>query len=275
MTRPAAEWDGAHAWRSAFYACSFNAVGMTFEWLLQREFSGIPCWASTFSAAVGVSLAALLLVRRGTVSVPFASGVFVANAASVMTMLWVTAEQFALQDPRWIPFQANKLGVLLVALLAPRTPIGLLCIAGYAGTALLRLSLFDASLKARLPVGEAWVLAAYGAMGVIGLLYRRRGLWLEHQLRAQQASLHAAEQTARFVTGIRDLANSPLQVIVLNVQLLRRRFPDAEDLLGRIDRAVARLGELRQLLAERAVENPPTEGESFDSRELVRPQRPL
>jgi PAS domain S-box-containing protein len=73
---------------------------------------------------------------------------------------------------------------------------------------------------------------------------------LEEKLRlAQQAERTHLENIARLSLYVRDLTNSPLQVLSLTAELLRNQFDGARDLAQRIENSVGRLNRLNEALA--------------------------
>jgi hypothetical protein len=210
---------------------------------------GLPWWAPLMSSAVGLAILLWLIVVRNRVSVRACSIAFVINAAVIITAFWITSGAYVDSREPWIPFQANKLGSLAVALLAPELWAGIVSILGYIGTGLLRLWLFEPDVRARVATGEPWVLVAYGLMAAALLGYRLRSVAMERRIALAQAEAQAKEELARSMLALRDLANTPLQTIGLVSQLIRLRAPAQAGLLDRIDRALERLRGLNLVLA--------------------------
>src|SRR5688572_15432758 len=101
------------------------------DFFLAHEIPNMPWYPSALSALVGVGLLVLLLIHRQGATVRFCSVVFLVNTVVMLVALWITSGYWATAD-EWTPFQANKLGALAVALLAPELSVGLVAIAGFA-----------------------------------------------------------------------------------------------------------------------------------------------
>jgi hypothetical protein len=221
---------------------------MPLDVLIGRDIPGRPMWPALAASAVGLVMLVLLASRWGRHSLALARVSFVLNAAAIIFALWLTAVPDIASGRVATPFQAHKLAILVVALLAPDVTVGLLCIAGYAGTAIGRYALFDPAMRERVSAGEPWVLVAYTLVGATLLVYRLRGFAMELRMHRAQAEAAALDDLARTLLIMRDLANTPLQTIELNLALMRRRAPQVEPMLGRIDRALDRLRELNEIL---------------------------
>ena len=246
MTAPP-DLEARHAWRGALVAAALNAVGMPFDYFLARNVPNMPFYPSALSALVAVSLIVLLLIRRRRATVRLGSAVFLINTIVSLVALWITSGYWATTQA-WTPFQANKLGALAVPLIAPELRVGLVSIAGFAGTAIAKFYVLDPEIQRKLPIGEPWFVLIFATFGGVLLVYRLRSLASERDvLRLQAEAAVAAEVACRFLR-LRDYANTPIQTIVFATELLRRRNPDLKPILVCIDRATARLMELSRVL---------------------------
>jgi len=243
----APDLEARHAWRGALVAAALNAVGMPFDFFLARNVPNMPFYPSALSALTSAGLIVLLWIRRRRPTVRFGSFVFLLNIIVILVALWITSGYWA-STRAWTPFQANKLGALAVALVAPELRVGLLAIAGLAGTAIAKFYVLDPEIQRRLPVGEPWFVMIFAIFGGVLLVYRLRGLASERDVLRLQAEAAAAAQVARGFLRLRDYANTPIQTIIFATELLRRRHPDLEPILACIDRATKRLMELSRAL---------------------------
>jgi hypothetical protein len=235
------------AWRAALVAAALNAVGMPFDCLLARRIPTMPVYPYAMSVLVGVGLIVFLLMRRQRATVRLGSAAFLANTVAILVALWITSGHWATGGP-WTPFQANKLGTLAVALLAPQLGVGLASIAGFAATAIAKFYFLDPDIQRKIPVGEPWFVLIYALFAGVLLIYRRRGLALEQEMLRVQAETAAAEQLARTFLRLRDYTNTPIQTIVFTIELLRAKHHDLKPALDRLERAVKKLTELSRAL---------------------------
>jgi hypothetical protein len=242
--------SGRDAWSGTAIAALFNTLGMLLEIAIIRKIPGISAKPAVISALVGLVLLLVLITRRKSPSVKWASVIQLINNASVITVLLLTNPQFALLEKNWVPFQANKLGCLFAAIVAPTFWIGLLNILGFCLSGLLQFEFFFPPNVDALAIVEPWPLLAFGLAGVLTLIYRFRRAQLEQELARIEAQHFAIRRLTDAFMNIRDHMNSPLQVIELSVELLRDSKESAEPIINRIDRSVQNLREINSLLVQ-------------------------
>jgi hypothetical protein len=237
-----------HAWRGAFAAAVLNAAGMSADFLLARAVPTMPIYPYAMSVLVGIGLIVFLLIRRQRATVRLGSAVFLVNMVAMLVALWITSGYWATTGRAWTPFQANKLGALAVALLAPQLEVGLASIAGFAAMAIGKFYFLDPEIQRGFPVGEPWLILIYALFAGVMLIYRLHGLALEREMLRIQAEAAAAEQLARTFLRVSDYSNTPIQTIAFTTELLRAKTHDLKPTLDRLDRAVEKLTELSHAL---------------------------
>jgi hypothetical protein len=235
--------------RSGAYSSILNSGGMAFEFLIERRVGGIPWWPGAVSALVGVLVLMVLLPARRRPTLRVGVAAFLVNAAAVTFALWVTHPYYAMAPRPWRPFEANKLGALTAALLAPNRWAGLLAIAGYSGAAVLQYYLFPGDAHTRLSVTEPWASIVYGAFSVGLLAYRLRGVAMAREVARRQAETAILKRLARASLSLRDLANTPLQTLAFSIDVLRARDGSLAPILDRMERALLRLQALGRALS--------------------------
>jgi hypothetical protein len=243
-----ADLAARHAWRGALVACVLNTLGMPLDLLLAHDVPRMPWYPGTFSAAVGAGLVGLLLIRRERATVRLGSAALLVNIAVILVALWITSGYWASSGRPWTPFQANKLGLLAIPLVAPQLWVGLLCIAGFAAMAIGKFYVLAPEIQRALPVGEPWVILPYALFGGVLLAYRLRGLKMEREMLRMDAERVAAERMARAFLRLRDYANTPVQTITFSAQLIRAQAPQLGVILERMERAIERLKMLSRAL---------------------------
>ncbi len=258
------------AWRGSLLAAILNAVGAPLELVVGRDVPGMPRWPPLFAGAIGLVLAAWLLLGRRRPTRAGAAAAMLINTAAIVTMLWIDAGWWAALGPRWAPFQANKLGALTVGLLTPEIPVGVVCIAGYAAAAVVQWARFAPSVRAQLAQGEPATTCIFAVFGLIILVVGARRYALERRLLEKEHREAALEQLARALVAVRDYANTPLQTVEAAATLTRLQHPDAEVQLGRIDRALERVRGLNRLFSRHEAHlRWRREDESFDPVERL------
>jgi hypothetical protein len=237
-----------HAWRGAFAAAVLNAVGMSVDFLLARDIPTMPIYPYAMSVLVGIGLIVFLLICRPRATVRLGSAVFLLNTIAILVALWITSGYWATTGRAWTPFQANKLGALTVAMLAPELGVGLASIAGFAATAIGKSYVLDPEIHRGFPVGEPWFVLIYALFGAVLLIYRLRSMALEREMLRVQAEAATAGQLARTFVRLSDYANTPIQTIAFTTELLRTKTQDLKPTLDRLERAVDKLTELSHAL---------------------------
>jgi len=238
-----------HAWRGAFAAAALNAAGMSADYLLGRNIPAMPIYPYAASVLTGIALMVFLLICRQRATVRLGSTVFLVNNVVIMMALWITSGYWATTGPAWTPFQANKLGVLAVAMLAPELGVGLAVIAGFVAIALGKFYFLDPDIQRGFPVGEPWLILIYALFAAVLLVYRVRGLAIEREMLRVQAEAVASEQLARTFLRLSDYANTPIQTIAFATKLLStKNHDDLKPLVDRLERAVERMKELSDAL---------------------------
>lgn len=230
-----------YRWRGALIACGLNAIGMPLDLFLARSVPDMPRWPSLASGATGVLLMILLLARRRRPTTRLTATVFLANITVIVCALWITSGAYAAAPAKWIPFQANKLGALAAAVLAPDLATGLLAIGAFVAMALLRYLMLPADLQQRFPIGEPWTIAIYAVFALAMLGYRVHSVALARRVLRVRTESIATQRLARTFLALRDVTNTPLQTIELAANIVRARCPDMAPVLDRIDRSLDRL----------------------------------
>ncbi len=238
------------AWRGALVGVLLNVIGMPLDSLIGYGIEGMPRWPNLAAISVGVALFVVLMVRRRTATVRLGSWVFLINALAIVLALSITSGSFAVSGRPWTPFEANKLATMTVALLAPELWAGVLSIAAYAGAGLLRYVLFAPEIRAHLPLSEPWSTLGFGVFATILLIHRVRQLSIDREMVRVHTEARALEEVARALLAIRDLSNTPLQTIELDIATIEQ-LPSANlhTVVERIRRALVQLRESSARLA--------------------------
>jgi len=236
-------------WQGALVATLLNALTMPIDLWLGRGIPGMPLWPPLVSSAGGALLAVILLVRRRRPSAVLNRTVFLLNVAVIIGALWMTSSAFATAIGRWIPFQANKLGTLATAMLAPDLASGLIGIGGFLAMVVLKYLTFSPEIVRHFPTGEPWTIVIYAIFSLALLAYRLHAQHLERRFMTMRSETAASERLARTFLAVRDFTNTPLQTIQLANEVIRKRDPTLGPVVDRIDRSVDRLFRLNQTFA--------------------------
>jgi hypothetical protein len=222
---------------------------MLFSW---RDFPAHPI-RDLQIAAIVLSVASLvvLFIQRQAPSKRVALGAFLVVLAPVCAFFWFNDSIRATQQACWVPFEGNKVTMLLIGLVAPPSlSVGLVAIGAFAASGLVHFAVMPDVVRSSMVRGEPWTLLAYIGMAIGTLVFRLRSIDLEDKVREAQAEAAILHEVARLSLAVRDLANTPVQTLEVLGHLLLRPEIDLQVVQGRLHRAVARLKELGHLLSK-------------------------
>jgi hypothetical protein len=144
-------------------------------------------------------------------------------------------------------FPGIKLAMLVFAFLAPSGRLGALLIAfGTLAPVLETYAFWSPEQRAHMPMFEPWSTVLFGVTAFVLLVAQRRRTSLLRTLVQARADRDALARTARMVLALRDLVNSPLQTLMMSIDLAYDRVDASQ--LDAITAAVARLREQLQTL---------------------------
>jgi hypothetical protein len=210
--------------------------------------------AHTLGAAV---VTAILWFARKR---PTRGGALVATALMVLPFLpslWLSESTAAASGRPWSPFVGHKLVLSCIAILIPGPPwFGglMLALFGIEEVALWRT--LGLSERAMVAVDEPWASIAHFVVVVVLYGYRVLHWRLERERAQEHAEAEAFQAKARAFLAARDLANTPIQSLVIGVALLERRTP-LDPVLKGMRGALARLRTLNSLFTLPGEEPPP------------------
>jgi hypothetical protein len=212
----------------------------------------------------------MLVVKHRDASVRWSSFAFLANASTMVVVAWTSNTFYATHERGWVPYQADKLAVLVVALLSPEFATGVVSIAAFAGAAVVHYLRLPSALKTP-DFNEPWTTVVYAvaALGLLWLQMRRRNAeWAMIRMQADKAAM---ERFARSAMAVRHLANTPLQTIELTRAHIQKSHPELNADLDRMGRALAGLRDLNAILRDYEEKASWTSSdESFDARVRLR-----
>jgi hypothetical protein len=98
-------------------------------------------------------------------------------------------------------------------------------------------------------LAEPWASVAYGVFGLLLYGYRLNAISLQRRMAESLAAKGTMEHVSRMLLAVRDFSNTPLQTLYLTTALLRYRHRNDSELLERMDRSLARLRELNDIMS--------------------------
>jgi hypothetical protein len=243
-----------------------NVTGTIISCLLVRSGLG---WQQATTFAVGVALLVASKRSRAHWSDQTSSIVFVVGILPVVTLTWGMSAYRARHGQPWCAFQEYELSCLTVATLAPpRIWAGLFGIALFVGAACAQYAMFGPAERSCVAGGAPEGVLAFGVFAVVLLFFRVRGRRVAEQAARAIEEARMMKRWSRAVAAIRDLANSPLQLLTLEAEVLRQKHPEVKDHAERIARTMKRLNELNSLLVSESGEV------SFDALGVLRDSKP-
>ena len=219
--------------------------------------------AITFAVGLALVVAAKRFQKRWSDDV--SSAVFVLGILPVVALIWAMVAYRAQRGQPWCAFEEYQLSCVTVATLAPpRIWAGLSGIALFASSAFIQFALFGPAERASVAGGALEGVLAFGVFAVVLLFFRVRSQRVAAEAARAFEEARMMKRWSSAVAAIRDLANSPLQLLTLEAEVLRRKYPEVKDHAERIARTTKRLNELNALLVSDSGEA------SFDALGILR-----
>jgi hypothetical protein len=191
----------------------------------------------------------ILQTRRQPYSRALANALFLIVLLPTVAMIWMVDDAVAAHSNYWVPFEPSKLSVLTLAMIAPPGwATGLVGILLFVGSSLLHQLFFPSVLRAHEATSEPFGIIAYGTFSLLLLGFRQRGLAVREELARARAERLALERLARVAIALRDLANTPVQILELVRQELLIVAPELRVHTDRMRRALAQLRRLNEVL---------------------------
>lgn len=232
---------------TATYAV-INITGMALEAFIGRGVHDIPDWPLIYSAAVGLFVLILASRVQKEDQRPTLSMLFLMNAVAMSTALYIRNPYYAGSFEHWVPFEANKLGCLIAALMAPEFWIGSLAIAAHALTSVIQYELFPDLVKARIAFAEPWATLAFALVGALILVSKFQRIYAENEYRRIQAETAATQRLIQTMVRLKSLMNTPIQSIRLSTAIQREQEQRDDVALSGLESAVEDLNELNSML---------------------------
>jgi hypothetical protein len=259
--------------RNTAYAQAFlNIVGAS---LSIKIWTGLPrfpllYWQMATIGAGVFSLVATQLFRQKWTE-KLGNIIFSINLLPMFGMLWTATSLLATAEKFWIPFRAYQLSTIAIAIMAPsKAWAGLFGIVTLTVLALIQYFNFTPGQLVWMARGEPWGTIAYCMFSGILYWYRLRGKKIERELAADVEKNSMTRKLARTLLAVQDLANSPVQSLINDAEILRTKFPETKDIAQRIQRCSQKLRELNILLTTQANELTQEAGdESFDAKGVL------
>jgi hypothetical protein len=251
----------------AYFQGALNIAGASISIAFARSFD--LAWRQALTMASGVVLIAVARRYRDVWNARVSSIAFVVAIAPVVPLLWAIQTYESSLGVPFDAFQEHQLSCLTAATLAPpRAAAGLTAIVVFAGSALLQYAHFDPAVRALVPHGAVQGVIASMLFSIVLLAFRVRSRVAAEAAWRSAENVRVMTELTRALMAVRDLANSPIQALTIEVELLRRKHPEAKDLAARIESSMAKLRQLNALVDEHA-RTADAGAASFDARDVL------
>lgn len=231
-------------------AVVLTLVGMPIQLAISHGVGRTTQWPALTCMAIAAVFLAFLYGRRHRPSAGIANTVFLVDAAIIIATLWLANVAYAHSGRTWIPFEANKLGIITVAVIAPELWVGIVGIAAYAGAVYVQMATIEPADRTHFALAEPWATTVIALFSTVFLVHHLRRRALERELARVKAESAAMQRAARVVLAVRDLSNTPLQTIALATAIAKERHPDLVPVMEGVERSLARLTDLDRALRE-------------------------
>jgi hypothetical protein len=251
---------------------TLNFLGAAIGLLLSKGAIDFPVLMAAMLVVLGGLLSWGESRSRETVSDSRASACFVLGLLPVYLFVWMlqARDGAAVYGTLWTPFRHHELSVLTVALLAPPVIwMGVACILCFPLLAYIQLQQFPLEVLAHIESRPLVPIVAFSLFALGLYLFRMRWRKIACSAAEREAEVRLMKRFTNSILAIKDLANSPLQAILLDVDLLQKKHPDCAEVAGRIGKSAEKLRDLNKVLNAYRID--PTKGPlSMDSRAELR-----
>jgi hypothetical protein len=242
-TRPMRSGEGEA--RRAVTLNSALGVSATILLLALYRITGHPTWPTVIMGVPSLVClsTALALSRR---SDRFYQALFAIQAMFSIAFVLVADADLAERGP-YDAFIYMKFVLLIVAFLAPSGRLGAALIGVATLAAVVETYLwFSPVQRSRMPLLEPWLTVLIGLTAFGVLAARRQDAATVRELVRASAERAWMSRVARLALSVRDFANTPLQVLWLDLELLRQTHAEPE--LAEVEASLARLQRLNETL---------------------------
>lgn len=202
--------------------------------------------------AVGVMVLLLILKKTKRWTLNISAVLFVLLMVPFGLFTWQFHHLMAQSDVPWTPLPGFRLYFLVLGILLSGSYwVNFALMTGFAIECLYLWSALDLGhLPNVILAQEPWVTFMYFGVASILLLFRYRDEKLIQKLSEASANAEAMKQMARIFLSLRDRANTPIQTLKISAELLKRRYPEAQDLSHTIEATAKRLTDINRYLAD-------------------------
>ncbi|OQW47181.1 MAG: hypothetical protein A4S09_15395 [Proteobacteria bacterium SG_bin7] len=220
---------------------SFNRVG----------FKQLPQWPYATLSLIGMALWIFTVLKpklslKASQNITFTC-LFMALAVATHQNLFMYRDGQMYQ-----PFLGHKFIALAVGIMAPslqRKGILLISLCGIIPVGMYYL-LIPVEARRLIFRPEPWTTFMAAVVGMTILYHRMLEVKFEiAAIEATYAKKHAEHRTSTFL-AIRDFVSTPLQTLILEAAILRKKFPQASADLDRLDGSIEKILELRKKFDE-------------------------
>lgn len=215
-------------------------------WAYQEDFF---VYLSSASAMFMGAFTCYFALKRQTISSRLSSSLFAVNLIPAYYGAWIDEKLTASQGSFWVPFQGYELCALALAILAPPARfIGVFGILIFLVMAWLQFLSFSPAQLDLLPQRPMAAPLAFTAFALVLYFFRLQGLKISELIAHREAEVRMMTKFTQTILAIKDFANSPLQSLTIDAELLRRQHPSTSAITERMQRSLSKLQELNQVL---------------------------
>ncbi len=176
--------------------------------------------------------------------------VYLLNSFRVTFAFYLSNVAFATHGMDAVPFQGNKLAIFVAALLAPTLGTAIFTVALNTLVRVVQVLTLPQAERAKIALGEPWIMAAFGVSGAIVLVSRFTRQRLERRFYESETERLSLHRSAAKMQSIRDLMNTPLQTLEFAATILEEQRTTSPILVKQIRQALVSLTKLNETLAE-------------------------
>ncbi|MGE0171321.1 MAG: hypothetical protein AB7T49_00985 [Oligoflexales bacterium] len=236
-------WASARALTVLFFISSI----IVFIGWYQRGFWPLWQWYLALGTSV---LGTLLMFTFRKMPIGICAAVSCVTAGVILFASGVTNNHMAQTGKCFGAFLGYKTMALATAVIAPFPVwVGITIISICIFGPVIQFFSIGPELRAGFPVQEPWssIVIAVGALYVLDK--RHKSMEMERVLTRMKSAKKALDDMARVFFGLRDLTNTPLQIVELTSKLIANGNLDSAEAPAYLERALVELRQLSRILA--------------------------
>lgn len=200
---------------------------------------------------IAITIFLLSILRKKKWSPTMNSTFFVIIAGSIFTISWFTHVAMVASPETWSPFPVYQIGFIVLAILVPGSYLlNLILILFYMAEVLVIWFVLDLGHRPNIiHEGEPFQVLMSGIICIMILFFRYRNELAVKTLATEITANEFTSKLAKVFLSLRDKSNTPMQTLVLQTELIKRKGLLDKETLKPITNSMQTLIEINKRLS--------------------------